>query len=177
MSDLIDLPEQRSMPQTRALARQRHIETFATAPSAGHRFTRRTARFVTVLAGGAVLLVGGTAAATYVAFRPATVPVADQTRCYTKATLDGGDDFFGTTVTVAYAADAPRTPASALTTCADLWRQGLLHLGTKAVDAPDPGHEYPVPPLVACVLDSGVAAVFPGDDRTCALLGLSQLAE
>jgi hypothetical protein len=53
-------------------------------------------------------------------------------------------------------------PAGPVAACADLWRQGVLGSGTE------------VPTLVECVLDSGVAGVFPaasGDD-VCARLAL-----
>jgi hypothetical protein len=125
-----------------------------------------------------VLLIGGTAAA-YVAFKPATVPVADQTRCYTKASLAGGDtNFFGTTVAQARSADGTRAAASAVEACSALWRQGLLRLGSKQVGGPDTsGTTHPTPPLAACTLDNGVAAVFPGDEQTCARLGLPRLAD
>jgi hypothetical protein len=42
--------------------------------------------------------------------------------------------------------------------------------------SPHPGGEYPVPPLAACTLHNGIAAVFPGDDRTCLTLGLPRLS-
>ena len=38
--------------------------------------------------------------------------------------------------------------------------------------APSPGADNPVPPLVACVMPDGTAAVFPGTRATCATLGL-----
>jgi hypothetical protein len=46
--------------------------------------------------------------------------------------------------------------------CAALWRQGDVLTG-----------DITPPHLVACVLDTGVVAVFPGDDSTCERLGLS----
>jgi hypothetical protein len=137
----------------------------------------RPARYATVVAGASALLIGGAAAA-YVAFKPPTVPVADQTRCYTKASLAGGDkDFFGTTVAQAWSADGTRDARSAVEVCSALWRQGLLQLGSKRVGGPDTGTDHPIPPLVACTLDNGIAAVFPGDQQTCARLGLPRLAE
>jgi hypothetical protein len=53
----------------------------------------------------------------------------------------------------------------------------LLRLGSKQVGGPDTRTDHPIPPLVACTLDNGVAAVFPGDEQTCARLGLPRLAE
>jgi hypothetical protein len=178
MSELIDLPPERRMPEARKLARQERIEQYTTRPSRRPWITRNTTRFAIIASGASALLIGGTAAA-YVAFRPAGVPIADQTRCYTKASLEGGDrNFFGTTVTLGRSADGTRTATSAVELCSALWRQGLLQLGSKQVGGPDAGQtSHPVPPLVACTLDNGVAAVFPGDDQTCARLGLPRLAD
>jgi len=177
MADLIDLPPERAMPHAHMLARQQRIEQYAAGPMRRRWATRNAARSAVVVAGAAALLIGGTAAA-YVAFKPATVPVADETRCYTKASLAGGDkNFFGTTVSQAWSADGTRNAASAVEACSAVWRQGLLQLGSKQVGGPDTGTDHPIPPLVACTLDNGVAAVFPGDEQTCARLGLPRLAE
>lgn len=40
------------------------------------------------------------------------------------------------------------------------------------VDRVPTGGTFPVPPLVACVLPSGQAGIFPGDSVTCTSLGL-----
>jgi hypothetical protein len=160
------------------LTRERHIVDFATEPTGRQRVARRTARYVAIITGASALLIGSTAAA-YVAFRPATVPIVDQVRCYSKASLEGGDtDFYGTTVTHAAAPDGTRNAGTAIEACSPLWRQALMRINDKQVGGPDTGRfDHPVPPLVACTLDNGVAAVFPGDERTCARLGLPRLAE
>jgi hypothetical protein len=177
MSNLLNLPDERTMPQPRVLARQQRIVQYATGPARRRWATRSVARYATVAAGASALLIGGTAVA-YVAFKPATIPVADGTRCYTKASMEGGDrNFFGTTVAQASSAGGSRNAASAVEVCSDLWRQGLLQLGSKKIGGPDTGQTHPVPPLVACTLDNGMAAVFPGDVQTCARLGLPRLAE
>jgi hypothetical protein len=176
MADLIDLPPERSMPHTHMLARQQRIEQYAAGHMRRRWASRNAARYAMVIGGASALLIGGTAAA-YVAFKPATVPVADEARCYTKASLEGGKDFFGTTVSQAWSADGTRNAASAVEACSAVWRQGLLQLGSKQVGGPDTGTDHPIPPLVACTLDNGVAAVFPGDEQTCARLGLPRLAE
>lgn len=178
MSKLANLPPERTMPEARMLTRERHIVDFATARAGRQRATRRTARYVALIAGASTLLIGSTAAA-YVAFRPATVPIADEVRCYSKASLEGGDqDFYGTTVTHAKAPDGTRNAGTAVESCSALWRQALMRLDDKQVGGPDTGRfDHPVPPLVACTLDNGIAAVFPGDTQTCARLGLPRLAE
>ncbi len=176
MADLIDLPPERTMPHAHMLARQQRIEQYAAGPTRRRWATRNAVRYAMIVAGASALLIGGTAAA-YVAFKPATVPVADETRCYTKASLEGDKDFFGTTVSQAWSADGTRSAASAVEACSAVWRQGLLQLGSKQVGGPDTGTDHPIPPLMACALDNGVAAVFPGDEQTCARLGLPRLAE
>ncbi|MEV4625922.1 hypothetical protein AB0J90_06495 [Micromonospora sp. NPDC049523] len=186
MSSLVDLPPQRPLPPARARARQALLEQYASTPVRMPR-RRRIARYLAVTAAGSTLLFGGAAAA-YVAYRPASVPVEDQTRCYTVASLDGGDsDFHGTTVGRAWSGDGQRSAAAAVELCAALWQQGVLEAGAKGVRPPEGGAKevgpsagvvptVPVPPLQACVLDNGIAAVFPGDTGTCARLGLAKLA-
>lgn len=172
----MQLPDHRSMPPSRMLARQQRLERHVAEPGRRRWATRTTTRTVAIAVGASALLLGGTAGA-YVAFKPATVPVADGTRCYSKATLDGGDDFYGTTVIQAFRADGTRNAATAIDACSGLWKQGFLKPGQKEVGRPANGEDHPVPHLVACTLDNGMAAVFPGDDGTCAKLGLPRLAE
>ena len=135
MSSLIDLPPERSLPAARARARQSLVEQYAGAPARTSR-RRRMVRYVAVAAAGSTLLFGGAAAA-YVAYRPASVPVEDQTRCYAAASLDGGDsDFHGTTVGRAWSADGTRAGAAAIELCAALWQQGVLEAGANGVRPP-----------------------------------------
>ncbi|HEX5198885.1 hypothetical protein ACFQS1_24595 [Paractinoplanes rhizophilus] len=177
MIDLAELPPERKMPAAHAQLRREALERHAAA-SLAPRSRRVTYRLVVVAAGASVLMFGGAAAA-YVALKPATVPVADQTRCYTRASLKGGDhDFYGTTVGQAVPAAGQRKAEAAVEICAALWRQGLLTAGSKEVGLPaGKSADHPVPALVACTLDNGVAAVLPGDERTCARLGLPRLQE
>jgi len=178
MVDLNDLPPVRAMPRDRMTARQHGIEMYAKAPTASRVRSRITVRLAAVAIGASAALVGTTALA-YVAFKPATVPVADQTRCYTKASLEGGnDDFYGTTVGQAMPADGTRKAVAAVEVCSALWRQGLLTPGSKRITVPErDSADQPVPRLTACVLEKGIAAVIPGDDNICARLGLPRLVE
>jgi hypothetical protein len=175
MSSLIDLPPERPMNTNRAEARQATIEQYATPAATSTR--RRIGRFAVIAATAAsTLLIGGVATA-YVAFRPATTPVEDGTRCYSVASLEGGDtDFLGTTVATATNADGTRSASRAVEMCAAVWRAGILKEGVKV----KPGTEVAsttVPALEACVLENGMAAVFPGAPGTCRNLGLPGLAE
>lgn len=152
--------------------RRRHLEQCisATQPS------RRSRRLV-LIAGGATAasaLVVGSAAA-YVASAPATV--TDQVRCYTVASLEGGDDFSGSSAGQAQELDGSRAEISAIDACSTLWRAGLLRLGEKHTVPPKTlTYDAPSPQLTACRLDNGMAAVLPGDDQTCARLGLPKLS-
>src|SRR5687767_10245428 len=114
MSDLLDLPPERAMPTDRVHARRHLLQRHLAAATPPRR--RPAVRYlVTVGAAGAVL-AGGTAAA-YIATRPASVPVVDQTRCYTKASLAGGDEFAGTTVGMARSADGRAHAVTAIEAC------------------------------------------------------------
>jgi hypothetical protein len=177
MSDFFDLPPDRAIPEARMITREQHVVAYA-SPAKPNRARRKVSRYVAVLVGASVLALGGTAAAAYVASKPATLPVADGLRCYTKASLEGGDNFYGTTIARARAADGTRSTEGAVEACSGLWDQGFLQLDKKQPAQPDAmTPDQPIPPLVACTLDNGMAAVFPGDAQTCFHLGLPQLAE
>jgi hypothetical protein len=121
------------------------------------------------------LLFGG-AAVGYVAWAPARDQ--DQIRCYTSPTLQGGDDdFLGTTAVQAIPSGGGPTKVSPIDICAMLWENGILRSGEKVVGAGPLLTNQPVPQLVACTLDNGIAAVFPGDAGTCERLGLPRLLE
>jgi hypothetical protein len=47
-----------------------------------------------------------------------------------------------------------------------------VHARAMPTTAPSPGADNPVPPLVACVMPDGTAAVFPGTRASCVTLGL-----
>lgn len=73
------------------------------------------------------------------------------------------------------APDPSATATSAVGACSGLWQIGLIQPGAIVPDAASSPSTHPVPDLVACVLDGGQAAVFPGDAQTCHALGLPQL--
>jgi hypothetical protein len=177
MIDLADVPDDRPLPRARFEADQELLRALAFAE--GGRTTRGARRGVIVAGFAGVMLVaaGGVAAAgALLAGQPAT----DRSigRCYTAISTDFGDDFPGTSMSNAArpGQTAPELPPLALENCAAAWRAGVIAApGTQP--KPDAAGEYPVPPLVACVLPSGEAAVFPGSAGTCSILGLPPLDE
>jgi hypothetical protein len=177
MIDLTDVPDARRMPRVRWEADQELLR--ALASSEGGRAPRRARRGVVVagFAGMTLLAAGGVAAAgALLAAQPATDRSVG--RCYSVISSNFGDDFPGSSMSNAArpGQTAPELPPVALENCAAVWRAGALSApGTQPV--PDAAGEYPVPPLVACVLPSGEAAVFPGPPSTCASLGIPELSE
>ncbi|MEV6926824.1 hypothetical protein AB0M46_20275 [Dactylosporangium sp. NPDC051485] len=167
----LDLPREREIPPDRLAARAARIEHHVTAAPA-----RGRSRLLLGAGLGAALALSTGA----LAYRQwATPEVTDQVRCYTVASLEERDgSFFGTTAGQAQAADGrPQASPSPVEVCAMLWRIGLLRPGQLQPNPPaEDGREYPVPPLTACTLPNGIAAVFPGDERTCLRLGLPRMS-
>jgi hypothetical protein len=178
MDRKFELPAERAIPDSRATARRRLLERNATLSAERRQGTQFRRRFAVTVVGVPVLILSGAAMA-YVSLKPASVPVQQQTRCYTQASLAGGNDFYGTTVGQATPSLGQTRNQAAVDICASLWQQGFLHLGSKQISAPTdgPSNSEEVPDLVACTLDNGVAAVFPGDNGTCVRLGLPRLDE
>jgi hypothetical protein len=182
MSAELDRPAEFEIPPERLAARRRalgeHVRRSAAASAERRRRFNPLLRIAAISAAATVLL-GGTAAWAYVAFAPAKVPVADETRCYAVPSLDKPKDvdFYGTSVTVG-SPDGRRPDVRAIEACTPSWQTGILTEGSTVVARPNPDANRPVPHLVACVLpEEGVAAVFPGPDDTCQKLGLPRLAE
>lgn len=143
-----------------------------------HRAPHRFSRKVVALGATVGLAVTGTAAAAVAAhLTSAPVTQTDQARCYSLDSLAGGDNFAGLTTTAAGPVGSSAQVTHALAGCTLSWQDGFLTLGSTKVGgnrlpsgALNPDH--PVPPLVVCVLPSGIAAVFPGDSTVCQSLGL-----
>lgn len=137
---------------------------------------RRHTRGAAVGAGAMALVLAGGAASAYVAFKPASD--THSVYCYSVASLDGGEQ--SRTRLAQASASSPGSSASEaspvtkpVAACASLWRQGVLVKDSDLrPDAAGTRSEHQVPPLVACTLDEGVAAVFPGGPQTCEELGL-----
>jgi hypothetical protein len=142
---------------------------------AGNRRARRWA-----LVGAVAILAGGSLAAAKLLN---STPAAAQAvvRCYTVASLTEDASQFTDTATASVpgqtAPDISATVAAAVDACAALWRIGLLQNGRMVPEALASPGTYPVPQLTACVLPDGLAAVLPGDDQTCHVLGLPRLAD
>jgi hypothetical protein len=135
---------------------------------------RRRQLMPTVTSAAALLLLAACASAV-TGDHATTAPVTNtsRARCYTstRPAFTGAYGLIGTTVTLTKLDGASERVTDALGVCTVLWRQGLLRPGEPGL-GPRIGSHHPVPPLVACVLPDGVAAVFPGRSRTCARLRL-----
>lgn len=153
------------MPETRRDAMRRQLTTMVT--------NRPRSRRPLYLTGGAVAVAIATSAGAY-AYTSQSAPVTHkgEARCYTVASLNGGNDF--TTVgQLVPGTPGPAAINNAISVCSDLWRQGFLQPGAKGIaQQPDTSVSHRVPQLTACVLSDGTAAVFPGPPSTCQALSL-----
>lgn len=182
MIDVDDVPGP-AVPPRRASADKLMLQALVTSSVARGRRRRPGPVVVVALAG--LGLTGATAAAAHSILVPQPASDRSSARCYSTVSTDTGEDFPGTTLSVAAAAGQPATdtPPVALESCRDLWRRGFLT--SKGFAAPDvangpdglPPADKNAPPLVACVLKGGQAAVFPGTAAVCSELGLPLLAE
>ena len=179
MINIQDVPAP-AVPSERAARDIRLLQELATG---GTRLAS-TRRRGTVIALAAVGFTGVTAAAAYTVLKPEAATVTDSARCYATVSTARGDSFPGTTISVAPPVGQPRpsTPEQAISICAVLWQRGFLTpAGFRAPEVPRgpdglPPATNPVPPLVACVLPGGQAAVYPGPETVCDQLGLPLLA-
>jgi hypothetical protein len=164
-----DPPAVRSLPREHRDARRQHLQTLV-AEGTGGRLGRKPA-LISISA--AAIVVATSAGA--IAYVQQAGPVTNKTdaRCYTVASLAGGGLFHGTTIAPAGSPGSRTQVDNAVTVCAALWRQGFLLPGAAGIARqPDTTIRHRVPPLVACVMPDGTAAVFPGGPRTCGYLGL-----
>lgn len=167
MDILTEIPASRPLPPAARAAQRQLLEEWITTKHASRRWAPRT------LAAGiaAVVLLSGGAATAYVAFAPATD--RSKVRCYSEASIGSDTDYHGTEAGVPSSAGGVDDP---IALCAAIWRAGIIRVGSYHADGPA-SEPQPVPPLVACALQNGVAAVFPGDAQTCRRLGLPALAQ
>ena len=98
----------------------------------------------------AILVVSATGFGAYALTREPTH--VDSIGCFEEADLSSN---------VAVIGSAATDPVAA---CAELWRSGAL------------GSTTSVPPLTACVLDTGAVAVIPGEPGICEGLGIASLS-
>lgn len=169
-----DLPDQQLSPAVQ----ERHLAYLHSLPDAevpvdlGARRTRRRRRILIGGIGAVVLIAGtGTAAALGVFD---TVTNTETAYCYATASLD---ESTGNRMEFAVqgSAENPRdAAANGVDVCGAYWRSGVFQIGKPVnIDQPPTGTGSTVPPLVACVLPSGQAGIFPGDAATCPGLGLA----
>jgi hypothetical protein len=163
-----ETPPARALPERRRTAMRRQLEA---------EVTRKNRRRPLLIAASAAAVAVGTSAGAY-AYVQHSEPVTDRSgaRCYTVASLSAGPESF-TTIAEATVVGSlrPAQVNNALGVCAAMWRQGILHpgpQGARSPATPDSAGSSPVPPLAACVLPNGTAAVFPGTRSICATLGL-----
>lgn len=175
MTHRTELPPSRRMPETARLATRQLLEGVASTSREGGA-GRWLSRGVVIGAATGLALTGGAAVA-FVAFAPATD--LSVVRCFTLPEVGTEDDYYGTDAVAASPdQDGPVPVTEAVALCADLWRQGALTYGVKSAPGPDQSSTkttYPIPELTACVLDSGIAGVFPADADICSRLGLAAL--
>jgi hypothetical protein len=163
-----DPPPAPPLPAGRRDAMRRQLETLVTQHPG-----RRRGRKPAVITAATAIVIGTSAGA--IAYVQQSQPVTNKSeaRCYTAASLAGGDHFHGTTIAAAGTPGSKAQVDNAVSVCAALWRQGFLRPGAAGIARPrDTAIPHRVPPLIACVMPDGTAAVFPGDSRTCAKLGL-----
>jgi hypothetical protein len=171
--DVEQVPPAREMPAERRAALRELLMTQVSPP---HRpWWRRSKQAGIAGLGVSALVLAGGAAAAYVAFKPASDKFS--VICYSEAKL--GDDVRHVTLAVAHPetdsskpSTEPATIANPEGACADLWQSGVLSPGSVERPAADAETAKPVPKLVACTTEDNVAAVFPGDGKTCERLGL-----
>lgn len=181
--DVEQVPPAREMPAERRAALR---ELLMTQVSPQRPWWRRSKQAGVAGIGVTALVLAGGAAAAYVAFKPASDKFS--VICYSEAKL--GDDVRHVRLAVANPetdSSKPSTEAATIAdpegACADLWQSGVLSPGSAgrpdaSAEQPDAGNgaAKPVPKLVACTTEDDVAAVFPGDDKTCNRLGLPRTA-
>ena len=169
-----DQPELRVRPEVR----QQHLRLLADLVDSSPGRRRLIPKRAAIIAAGVVALSAGgmSVAAAFNAF--STPTNRNVAHCY--ATADLGDSTNHTNFAIATPVDPTVTVAlgdaasEALDTCAGDWSQGRFSSTDPKVRVPDTsGKKYPVPPLTACVLESGEVGVFPGTNDICQRLGLT----
>ncbi|HEY6738932.1 MAG TPA: hypothetical protein VI076_08785 [Actinopolymorphaceae bacterium] len=183
MTGIEEVPPERSMPRDRKEAIRGLLVEEISRPAP---WWRRSGRSMTIGTGVvALVLVGGGAAAAYVAFKPVSNP--NTVQCYAAASRDAASTVPQVAVAKSWtegepAVTEPVPVSDPVKACQVLWDYGILRPDSTKVHQPEnPAEVRPgnpagtsrrAPRLVACTLDEGVAGVFPGDASTCERLGL-----
>ena len=146
------VPAERDLPPGRLQARKEHLVSELAHSLGASRPAKRRRRWVALALPAAILLLAATAWTMYALTRDATVYGA--TGCYDSPALDAN---------VTVIDPGAQDPVAV---CSQLWARG------------DVAATRSVPPLHACVLETGAVAVFPSRERdVCESLGLAELPE
>jgi hypothetical protein len=129
-----------------------------------------------ILAALSVLVAAGSFIGVALFFRTTEPTNRGSARCYTVLSVGSGETFTGTTIAAAGRFGSAEQVQSALTGCADLWREGFLSYGS-TMQHPAPSVQGAalehVPKMVACTLRDRTVGVFPTEGLfTCGKLGL-----
>lgn len=132
---------------------------------------------------GGLALTGGLVAAGAIVTQSQETTNTTVFQCHATLDVGRGDDYVGGDVAFGQSVDeltgkpvGSPPPTDPIVACGNLWRDGVLRVGTDERFQPD-GKEHPVPALVACVTEKGVSVVFPSDSpAVCDSLGLKRLA-
>lgn len=169
------IPRQRRVADKHLLGELVRASTSDSPPRAKrHLGLSRRAFLIVAIAGG--LVTGGGVAAAVVVLQSQNPTVRDVARCYSEVSSNFSSSFPGTEVTIApliVGSTNTDVPSQVISLCSASWRLGFAR---PAPGAPASSGNNPVPSLIACVLPSGEAAVFPGDAATCTKLGLSLMS-
>jgi hypothetical protein len=178
---LLPAPGDPDLRDDRHLLRKEHLmleiqqQTVAAAEASAPRRRRRT---YLALSGTVLALAGGGAIAATTLLGSTPASQHNLVRCYSDAKLSA--DYTDTSVATAPGAaptDISATVTAAVDACGGLWQAGVVQPGRIGAPSAQPG-DGGVPPLTACVLDTGQAAVLPGKDpQLCQNLGLARLAD
>lgn len=175
--DIGPIPERRSLDTERHAALRRSLLKQFSAEQRRPLYKRPSSIAIGTTA---AMALGTAVAATHMDSK--YVPPPNSVLCYSKA--EPGIEEDRPPVTMARAAAAgeqdPAVVHDVIDACALAWRTGSIAEGED--DPVSRGHSdpnennFPVPALVACVLEDDSIGVFPGDSSTCRTLGLPVLA-
>lgn len=169
------IPDRRRGADKKMLSELVRSTSPTSVTSRTNRISRRRASFLAVVL--ALAISGGTAAAVTL-LSPQNPTVRASGRCYARVSSNFARTFPGGSVSVLEPnrSDTADVPSQIISACAALWRQGAIGQPSQGPDSSRSSQEFPVPPLVACVLPNGEAAVFPGSENICIRLGIAPLA-
>lgn len=146
-------------------AQERHralLRAAAAEDPAPSRSRRRLPGLLPALAAAVLLIGGGTATATY--FLTSPPERVDTAFCFGSLSLDESPTNRIEFAVTGEANSLGDAAAAGFDICTTYWESGIF---TAAA----------TPELVACVLPTGHAGIFPGDSGACSALGLANLSD